>query len=82
MSMLSEMPRYQCHKRVWALQISVVDEIAGELEVLGGFQDLEVGVEWIERHKPEPGGYYVQYEGGYTSYSPKEAFEAGYTRIR
>lgn len=40
-----------------------------------------VDVSYLNKHKPEPGGYYVRYEDGYESYSPPEAFEAGYTRI-
>jgi hypothetical protein len=33
------------------------------------------------KHSPEAGGYYVQYKDGYTSFSPAEAFEEGYTRL-
>ena len=40
-----------------------------------------VSQEYIDKHHPQEGGYYVQYEGGYESYSPAEAFESGYTRI-
>lgn len=40
-----------------------------------------VSEEFVERHRPEVGGYIVRYEGGYLSYSPKEAFENGYTLL-
>ncbi len=31
---------------------------------------------------PQVGGYCVQYEGGYTSWSPAKEFEEGYTLIK
>jgi hypothetical protein len=31
--------------------------------------------------KAEPGGYYIVYDDGYTSFSPARAFEAGYSPI-
>lgn len=34
--------------------------------------------DWVSKHRPSPGGYLVIYEDGYQSYSPAEAFEAGY----
>lgn len=40
-----------------------------------------VAAEYVEKHKPTVGGYYVRYADGYESYSPAEAFEGGYTRI-
>lgn len=36
---------------------------------------------FVAKHKPEVGGYFVQYADGYQSYSPAKAFEEGYTRI-
>ena len=36
---------------------------------------------YYEKHRPEPGGYYVVYDDGYKSYSPAKAFEDGYTLI-
>ena len=35
----------------------------------------------MNKHAPQPGGYFVLYEGGYTSWSPADAFEAGYTPV-
>ena len=76
------MPRYQCHKEVWALKIVDVLQ-AGRNTVLlveHPFAPIGVTPEWAEKHKPEAGGYYVQYKDGYTSYSPETAFEEGYTK--
>ena len=38
--------------------------------------------EWLDKHNPEVGGYYVVYEDGYKSFSPAKAFEEGYTLIK
>lgn len=35
--------------------------------------------DFVAKHKPEAGGYYVVYKGGYKSYSPADVFEDGYT---
>lgn len=42
---------------------------------------VAVDAAWIEKHEPVVGGYFVIYEDGYTSFSPKEAFEKGYSKI-
>lgn len=82
----AELPKYKCHKTVWALKILSIEYKSTErsidvaqLRVEAPYGPVRVGDEWIERHKPEPGGYYVVYADGYKSYSPAEAFEEGYT---
>lgn len=42
---------------------------------------ITVEQRYIDKHRPEAGGYYVVYEDGYESFSPSGAFEAGYTLI-
>lgn len=42
---------------------------------------ITVSLEYLTKHRPESGGYYVLYEDGYTSFSPGHVFESGYTRI-
>ena len=37
--------------------------------------------EYIDKHNPQVGGYFVEYEGGYLSWSPADVFEDGYERI-
>lgn len=82
-----EMPRYRCHKEVWALQIagiSLPQNEAGDAEL--GFTDLHYAPRlmpraWLDKHNPEVGGYLVVYKDGYQSFSPAAAFEEGYTRI-
>lgn len=86
----AQMPRYQCHKQVWALKIKEVE--LTETSVDGAFNcylDFEeeryapraVGQQFYEKHGPKSGGYFVVYDDGYESYSPAGAFESGYTLI-
>lgn len=37
--------------------------------------------DWLAKHRPEVGGYFVTYDDGYESYSPATPFEEGYTLI-
>ena len=87
-----EMPRYRCHKEVHALKIlrvevpnrPVYEETDGSMIIVPvevGYAPFRVPFEYVQKHHPQPGGYYVLYKDGYTSYSPAGAFEEGYTRI-
>jgi hypothetical protein len=80
----SPLPLYRSHKLVRAAKIiSVQHDAASILLVLEGVdQGVEVTPEWMTRAMPGPvpGGYYIVYEDGYTSWSPAKAFEEGYTR--
>lgn len=89
------MPRYQSHKKVWALKIARVSLDQDAAQVEGRYTDgsavivpaevpyapFVVNAEYVRKHNPQAGGYFVQYEDGYTSFSPAEAFESGYTRL-
>jgi hypothetical protein len=88
----AQMPRYKCHKEVWALKIKAVefdsDKARTEQRETDGsailtpedtrYVSLKVPVDYVRKHKPEAGGYYVVYEDGYKSFSPAKAFEEGY----
>ena len=126
-----EMPRYRCHKEVWALKIRdllpvkhapCIHPIGSTTCGYGPYENLHVGsskpkppngrhkyepadgldksavalmivpdddgyapfpvdADYIDRHKPAVGGYYVVYKDGYKSFSPAEAFEQGYTLL-
>jgi hypothetical protein len=101
-----EMPRYACHKEVWALKIALVvpadrptlseleallesDGLMGRQPIPGArliftdprYAPIDVDRDFLDRHNPEEGGYYVVYKDGYKSFSPAEAFEEGYTKI-
>ncbi len=90
-----EMPKYKCHKEVHALEIAEITFDADEARKEGrettgkavimptgeGFASFEVSAEYVSKHKPQAGGYYVVYEDGYESWSPKEVFEKGYSKV-
>lgn len=85
-----QMPLYNCHKQVWALKINEVidptkpgEETDGSrilVPVEEGFGPFRVDREYVRKHNPQAGGYYVVYKDGYRSFSPSQAFEEGYTR--
>ena len=84
----NEMPKYKCHKVVAAVKIKYlkIDESkpnSGAMIVPtdGSLEDYPVGQDFLNKHNPKPGGYFVVYDDGYESYSPAEAFESGYTKI-
>jgi hypothetical protein len=82
-----EMPKYKCNKEVHALCIAGISlpqnkdfdaELAFEES---SYAPILMSKEWLDKHNPAVGGYYVVYKDGYRSYSPAKAFEEGYTRI-
>ena len=92
---MAEMPRYRCHKEVWALKIAKLEldvtlAFAEDRETTGGawitpdeegYAKFHVPSLYVAKHAPHEGGYYVVYPDGYKSYSPAAAFEEGYARI-
>ena len=92
---MQEMPRYKCHKEVWALKIARIDldsvkaqeenrETDGSAMITPadeGYAPFRVEHSYIFKHKPEVGGYYVVYKDGYKSFSPAEAFDSGYSKV-
>ena len=91
----TEMPRYKCHKEVWALKIAAIvfdsdlaqkenretDGSATITPTEEGYAAFNVPHDYVRKHNPEVGGYYVVYKDGYKSFSPASAFEEGYTRV-
>lgn len=88
---MRELPRYVCHKEVWALKIKDVvhqdgpgDESSNPVILV--FEDSRyapkrMSAEFAQKHEPKPGGYYVVYKDDYESFSPAQAFEEGYTLV-
>ncbi|MCL4549220.1 MAG: hypothetical protein M1495_11695 [Bacteroidetes bacterium] len=90
-----EMPRYKCHKIVWAFKIKSIEfdmdrstkenrETDGGAYITPeekGYAEFKVSREYVEKHNPQVGGYYVVYSGGYKSWSPAKEFEEGYTLL-
>lgn len=78
---MTDLPRWKSHKIVQAAKIVAIDGHVLQLEVDGTRVKVHADTEYLIKHKPQVGGYWVVYDDGYTSWSPAEAFEAGYTRI-
>jgi hypothetical protein len=80
------LPKWQSHKTVWAGKVAAVSEKEGIPSLILDLGDdqtnIAVGQAWLDRHKPEVGGYFVLYADGYRSYSPAKAFEEGHTLAR
>lgn len=76
-----ELPKYQCHKVVHALKIKSIVGLLITPED-SGYGQFTVASEYLEKHNPQPGGYYIVYEDGYKSFSPAKAFEEGYTLVK
>lgn len=83
-----EMPRYKSHKIVWAFKIKTIDDHGERPDFAatitpedGGYAPFQVDQDYMNKHKPQVGGYYVVYKDGYRSFSPAEAFEDGYTKV-
>ncbi len=81
------MPLYRSHKLVRALQITRMERAdplrhdGGAILSFEGHPPITVTDAWLSAHPTSEGGYYVVYEDGYASFSPKAAFEKGYTRV-
>lgn len=90
-----ELPKYKSHKIVHALKIENITFDADEAkksdrETDGSatifpenkrYAPFKVGFDYVKKHNPKAGGYYVVYQDGYKSWSPADAFEDGYTLI-
>lgn len=82
-----EMPKYQSHKKVWALRIAGVevhkDGSATIAPKEDGYSPFRTRAGWADRFdgSEEDLGVYVVYPDGFTSWSPTEAFNNGYSRI-
>lgn len=77
-----QLPRWQSHKKVWADKIiGVTDETGVWLLAGGGSVETSDGLKGRVNAPTPIGGYYVQYDDGYESWSPAKAFEEGYTLV-
>ena len=84
---MRQIPRYRCHKEVWALKIAAADvHEDGSVTIFpadDGYAVFRTAPDFGSRFKGDENdpGYYVVYEDGYKSWSPSAAFESGYSRI-
>jgi hypothetical protein len=78
------MPAYECHKKVRAAKIVKIEGNKLTLLIPGPTVSVifeAVSNDFLAKHDPQVGGYYVSYKDGYSSFSPADAFESGYTLI-
>lgn len=83
MTVSREMPKYQCHKQVWELKIKEIahkpnpDTTGGSAAASygavitpadDGYSPFDVPAEFVTKHKPQAGGYFVVYDDGYKSF--------------
>lgn len=81
-----QLPKYKCHKEVYAAKIQRIERESTGHRIFMSVKDhgdasVFVTQAWLDKFNPQVDGYFVQYEDGYTSYSPADVFEAGYTII-
>lgn len=84
-----ELPEFKCHKIVRAAKIVGIGLLPTDPEhsagkktyrlALAGGCYVDVTQVWLTSKTPQVGGVYVQYDDGFSSYSPLEAFMNGYT---
>lgn len=81
------MQQYKSHKTVQAGKITAISRIVKNSVYQNGWLTLEdgrqvsLGQPYFDKHNPEVGGYFVQHEDGYQSFSPAAVFELGYTQV-
>jgi len=84
MSIYLKYPRYKHELSLGAFKIGsvVADEYRKDTWVLNPYYSGEEGVrvtdKWHRRYRPQPGGYFVVYENGRTSYYPEATFDDCY----
>ena len=74
----TEYPVYTCQKRVEAFEVRKVLGLL-LLPVNTDLDPVLVTRAWIDRFKPEAGGFWVRYENGNESWRPGEGFLGRYT---
>lgn len=78
------LPQYKCHKTVQAFKIGEMEALPnGDIQLIseGDTHSVIVNSAYVDRHRPQIGGYYVRYHDGYRSWSPADTFEDGYTPV-
>ena len=83
-----ELPRYEIHKEVYALRIEgITTNVLHGDAMIHPFEkeyaSFRVSGEWLEKHSPKVGGYFV-YDilSRVSHYCPAKAFEEGHSLIQ
>lgn len=84
------LPQFQCIKKVRAGKIveiaRPIDTTTGEVDLKlvagkGTHHTVRVTMGYVNQHRPQVGGYFVEYDGGHQSFSPADVFEKGYVEL-
>jgi hypothetical protein len=73
------MKKFKCHKVVEAAEIAQVVGTGVSVRTPGGLDLFDCPELFKRSAGPRPGDFLVRYDDGYISFSPREAFLAGYT---
>jgi hypothetical protein len=78
---------YRSHKIVIAAPVAMVRQMKDGpdtkyIVVFENGSHIEVSEAYVKRCNPNADGYYVRYDDGHESWSPRKAFEKGYTFIK
>lgn len=81
---MADMPLYQSHKKVRALEILRIIDTGNDLIlhfVEPGHPHKKIDRSIVARYIPKGGDFYVVYDDGYESISPRQPFLDGYTLL-
>ena len=88
MTKRKELPQYQCFTIVGALKIrklGVTSEIGpGELLLVpwnSDYNSIILTKEYVQRYKPQVGGYYATYKDGSIGYAEAKMFESNFNKL-
>ena len=80
---MSDWPSYRCQRFVQALKIAEVNvDAASQVWLVPedtNYAEFKVDHDFVMKHKPEPGGYFVRFDQSHESWSPADLFENGFT---
>lgn len=81
----TDYPHWKSHKIVQAFQIAQINHAPDGGAALSPadtkLASVQVNADWVKKHNPQVGGFYVIYGDGYASYSPEQAFIDGYSLL-
>jgi hypothetical protein len=82
---MTDMPLWRSHKIVEAAPITSIsrapDPCWVEVSVSMNTLRFDVPPNFFARGLPSMGDYFVRYDDGYVSWSPKKAFDDGYVQV-
>ena len=80
---MADWPSYRCHRFVQALKIAEVNvDAASQVWLVPddrAYGEFRVDGEFVVKHKPAPGGYFVRFDHSHESWASEDLFENGFT---